>query len=78
MRFFVKTKVVWYRRGLEGFPLAGLLAVADSKVRMESLAGAIDDRTGRVSCKTIESIRGDGMPALPVDSRQDGVASKAR
>ncbi|HXQ26819.1 MAG TPA: replication-relaxation family protein [Candidatus Acidoferrales bacterium] len=62
LRYFVGSKVAWYRRGISGFPLSGVLVVADRDARMRTLARAIDDRDGRVLCTTINAIRREGLP----------------
>jgi len=41
LRFFLRTKISIYRRGLDGFPLDRLLIVADRQTRMEALAKSI-------------------------------------
>lgn len=62
LRYFVGSKIAWYRRGLSGFPLSRVLVIADRDARMRTLAHAIDDRDGRFFCMTIEAIRRDGLP----------------
>lgn len=62
LRYFVGSKIAWYRRGLSGLPLSRVLVIADRDARMRTLAHAIDDRDGRFSCMTIDAIRRDGLP----------------
>src|SRR5437667_874413 len=46
IRYFMRTKLAAYLRGLEGFPLAALLIVTDRQARMVSLANMIADGQG--------------------------------
>lgn len=62
LRYFVGSKIAWYRGGLPGLPLAAVLVVADLESRMRTLADAIGDRDGTFLCTTIEAIRRDGLP----------------
>lgn len=62
LRYFVGSKIAWYRRGLSGFPLSRVLVIADRDARMRTLVQAIDDRDGRFSCMTIDRVRRDGLP----------------
>src|SRR5262249_52752787 len=41
VRFFVRTKLGWYGRGLEGVPLNRILIITDRQPRLEALARAI-------------------------------------
>ncbi len=63
VRFFKKTKVVFYRRGLEGFPVAAVLIIADRKARMESLARGIPNEHGHFLFSTIDAVRKRGLLA---------------
>ena len=71
LRFFVRTKVAAYRRGLDGLPLTAVLVVTDRKSRMESLARAIGDERGLFLFTTLELIRQHGLSG-PVFYRQNG------
>ena len=62
LRYFVGSKIAWYRTGLSGFPLSRVLIVADRETRTQTLARAIDDRDGRFFCTTIDAIRREGLP----------------
>jgi len=62
LRYFVGSKIAWYREGIPGLPLTGVLVVADRETRMRTLAAAIGDGTGRFFCTTLPSIRRDGLP----------------
>jgi len=62
LRYFVGSKIAWYRRGIGGFPLSGVLVVAERDARMRTLARAIDDHDGRFLCTTIGAIRQAGLP----------------
>lgn len=61
LRYFVGSKIAWYRRGLPGFPLAAVLVVADRETRMRTLARAIGDHSPFLFT-TIETIRHQGLP----------------
>jgi hypothetical protein len=61
IQFFLKTKMEIYGRGLTGFPLAGLLIVADSEGRMRSLMKAIPAGRLRILFSTIDKIRSEGI-----------------
>ena len=61
LRYFIGAKIAWYRDGLPGFPLSGVLVVAEGEVRMRTLARAIgEDR--RFLFTTIGAIREAGLP----------------
>lgn len=62
LRYFVGSKIAWYRRGISGFPLAGVLVAADRDARMRTLTRAIEDHDGRFFCTTIDAIRRKGLP----------------
>jgi len=75
VRFFVGTKVAWYREGPEGFPLAAILIVTDRRARMHSLARAIAGEDRRFLFTTIELLREQGLLG-PIFFRQaDGEAA---
>jgi hypothetical protein len=57
VRFFVRTKMTVYQRGLADFPLTAVLIVTDRGARMISLAKAIGDQRGRVLFTTLELMR---------------------
>jgi len=61
VRFFMKTKVEFYRKALEGFPLAAVLVIADRKARMESLARSIPNERGLFLFSTIDEVRKRGL-----------------
>jgi hypothetical protein len=61
VRFFVRTKVATYRRGLDGLPLAAVLVVTDRETRMASLAKAIGDTGGRMLFSTLDAVRAHGL-----------------
>jgi hypothetical protein len=63
IRYFLRTKVAVYRRGLEGFPLSTVLIVADSKTRMLALAKAIAVERGRFLFTTLDLVRKHGLAA---------------
>ena len=63
VRYFVRTKIPFYRHGLAGFPLTGVLIVSGSWARLDSLASSIADQSGRMLYTTIEAIRTDGLNA---------------
>jgi protein involved in plasmid replication-relaxation len=63
LRFFVRSKIAVYQRGLEGFPLTAVLIVADRKARMQSLARAISGRDSRFLFTTIDLVRKQGLAA---------------
>src|SRR3989475_3990505 len=57
IRYFMRTKLAAYLRGLERFPLAALLVVTDREPRMVSLANMIADRQGRILYTTLDLVR---------------------
>ena len=61
VRFFVRTKIPTYRRGLDGLPLDAVLVVTDREPRMVSLAKAIGDTGGRMMYSTIDAVREKGI-----------------
>jgi hypothetical protein len=63
IRYFLRTKVGAYRRGLEGFPLSAVLIVVDSKTRMLALAKAIGAERGRFVFTTLDLVREHGLAA---------------
>ena len=63
MRFFLRTKVAAYLRGLEGFPLTAVLIITDRRARMDSLARAIRDERGRFLFTTIDLVRKHDLAA---------------
>ncbi len=66
LRFFLKTKVAAYRRGLQGLPLAAVLVITDRNARMKALARAIGDEQGLFLYSTIELVRDNGGFVGPV------------
>jgi hypothetical protein len=71
VRFFVRTKIATYRRGLDGLPLAAVLVVTDREPRMVSLAKAIGDTNGRMLFSTLDAVREKGILG-PVFHRAPG------
>ena len=71
IRYFIRTKLGAYLRGLEGFPLAAVLIVTDRQARMVSLANMIADRQGRILYTTLDLVREHGILA-PVFHRHVG------
>jgi hypothetical protein len=71
--YFVKTKMVPYRRGLEGFPLAAILIITESEARMASLAKAIGV-SDLVLFSTFDLVRTHGLLA-PAFFREPGGAA---
>src|SRR5207249_7327845 len=71
IRYFMRTKLAAYLRGLEGFPLAAVLIVTDRQARMVSLANMIADRQGRILYTTLDLVREHGILA-PVFHRHVG------
>jgi len=74
IKFFMRTKVAVYRRGLPGFPFVAVLVVADRTARMEALARAVGDGDGRFVFTTIDAIRDRGLLA-PIYHRHPGAAA---
>ena len=64
LKYFVGSKIAWYRAGLPDLPLAAVLVVAERDARMRTLADAIADRDGKFICTTIEAVRSGGLPRL--------------
>jgi hypothetical protein len=73
--YFVKTKMLPYRRGLEGFPLTALLIITESSPRMASLAKAIGT-SDLVLFSTFDLVRGRGF-AGPIFCREPGGSAVA-
>jgi hypothetical protein len=73
IRFFVRTKIEGYRRGLPGFPLAAVLVVADREARMEALMRRVADDRGQFLFTTIDEVRQRGILA-PIYRRYPGHA----
>jgi len=57
LRFFVRTKLPFYDRGLAGLPLAGVVVIAENRARMDSLARVIGERSGSYWFTTIDQLR---------------------
>jgi hypothetical protein len=57
LRYFVRTKIGPYMRGLEGFPLTAVLIVIDRKARMDALARAIKSTNGNTLFTMIDLVR---------------------
>jgi hypothetical protein len=63
VRFFVNTKIKFYRRGFEGFPLSAILVIADRKSRMLSLARDIPNERGEFLFSTLDEVQEYGLLA---------------
>ena len=63
VRFFIRTKISSYRKGLPGFPLTAILIVTDRSARMKSLAKAIPHNGRRFLFTTIDLVRERGLLA---------------
>lgn len=72
IRFFMRTKMATYRRGLDGLPLTAILVVTGSRARLESLAKAIRNESQAVLYSTIDLVREHGIVA-PVFYRPPSV-----
>jgi hypothetical protein len=60
LQFFIRTKVSFYQRGFDGFPLDRLIIVTDRQARMCALAKAIGNRGTRILLTTLDVVqRGD-------------------
>ncbi len=62
--YFIKKKIRIYSNGIDGFPDLTLLIIADSQIRLNSLAGAIGVRTFPILYTTIDEIRKNGLTIL--------------
>jgi hypothetical protein len=65
VRFFIKTKLPFYRHGLAGFPLHRVIVVVDRQARLHSLSAAIGNTRDRFVFTTIDRIREHGL-AQPI------------
>jgi Replication-relaxation len=74
VRFFMNTKIKFYRRGLEGFPLSAILVVADRKPRMLTLARAISNAGGQFLFSTLEEVKKHGLLAAVFRPHAEGGA----
>jgi hypothetical protein len=63
VRFFVQTKIAAYKQGFDDLALRAVLVVADRRSRMDSLAKAIGDGSGRFLFTTLDRVRTDGLLA---------------
>jgi len=72
VQFFVRTKIVAYRNGLDGFPLSAVLIVTDSRTRMAALANAIGNANGQVLFSTLDLVRLHGFQAPVFYVKADG------
>jgi len=61
LRFFARTKLAWYFRGLDGFPVHRLVIVTDRQSRLESLAKAVGLRGTSVRLTRLDLIQKDGL-----------------
>ncbi len=75
IRFFLRTKIAAYRRGLDGLPLNAVLVVTDRDARMVSLAKAIGETKGRMLFSTLDAVRTHGLigPAFHREPGDSGV-----
>ena len=73
LRYFIGSKISCYRRGVPGFPVAAVLVVVDRRSRLETLARAVADSSGRFLFTTIDAIRDQGLLA-PIYYRDTGGA----
>jgi hypothetical protein len=71
VRFFVRTKIAHYRRGLAGYPLTAVLVVADRKARLVSLARSISDERGQFLFAALDDVRKHGLSARIFHRRTD-------
>jgi hypothetical protein len=71
IRFFVRTKIKGYERGLPGFPLTAVLVVADREARMAALMQRAADDRGQFLFTTIDEVRRRGILA-PIYRRHPG------
>lgn len=78
LKYFVGSKIAWYRNGPPDLPLAGVLVMADRDARMRTLATAIGDRDGMFFCVTIDQIRREGLPAAMRGSALPGCSDEQR
>ncbi len=72
VRFFMNTKIRFYRQGLKGFPLSAVLVVADRKPRMLTLARAISNEGGQFLFSTLEEVKKHGLLAAVFRPQADG------
>jgi hypothetical protein len=66
LRYFERTKMSVYRRGLDGFPIDVVLVIADRQARVATLTQAIGGGAGKVVVTTIEQVRQEGLDTLVV------------
>ena len=71
VRFFVRSKVAAYRRGFDDLAVHAVLIVTDRHARLESLAQAVRDGTGRFLFTTLDRVREEGL-AAPIFSPMPG------
>lgn len=62
-RFFKKTKVALYQKGLAGLPISTVIIVADRKARMATLAHGISDDRGKMLFTTLDLVQKHGLSA---------------
>jgi len=74
LRYFVRTKIAVYARGLQDFPLTAVVVVADRSVRMKSLARSITGARVTVFFTTIDLVRDRGILAPIFYRHPDGRA----
>lgn len=61
VKFFERTKVALYERGLEGLPLSALIIVTDRGSRLKALMRAVVGRRLNVLLTTIDLVRQDDL-----------------
>ena len=76
VKIFLRTKITVYEGGLAGLPLTGLIIVADSKTRMETLMRAVAGTRLPILLSTLELVRRHSLDA-PVFYRY-GADTRAR
>ena len=74
LRYFLRTKIARYARGLNGLPLTAVLIVTDRDTRITSLAKAIGSGRGHFLYTTLEHLRRNDLSS-PVF--RDGAGQKA-
>jgi len=63
VRFFVRTKLSLYQRGLDGFSVHRVMVVTDRRPRLEALAKAIGGKKTKVVFTTLDLVREHGFTA---------------
>jgi hypothetical protein len=63
VRFFVKTKIALYERGLDGLPLTAVVVITNGKQRMKNLAQAVIASRQPTLFSTLDLVRTQGLLA---------------